>query len=63
MVGGGLALGHLAVLAPLIHAQTFVNFLAFLHLAQGDFEELVGYEEDCTPASLPEVNGEILEAL
>ena len=24
---------------------------------QGDFEELVGYEEDCTPQSLPEVSG------
>ena len=24
---------------------------------QGDFQELVGYEEDCSPDSLPEVSG------
>lgn len=24
---------------------------------QGDFEELVGYEDDCIPESLPEVGG------
>ncbi|KAI7837214.1 hypothetical protein COHA_009005 [Chlorella ohadii] len=27
----------------------------------GDFEELVGYEEDCTPASLPEVGGDLFD--
>jgi hypothetical protein len=28
----------------------------------GDFEELVGYEEDCTAASLPEVGGDLFDA-
>lgn len=28
---------------------------------QGDFEELVGYEELCTPGSLPEVGGDLFD--
>ncbi len=26
-------------------------------LLQGNFDDLVGYEEDCSPTSLPEVSG------
>lgn len=26
-------------------------------VSQGNFEDLVGYEEDCSPESLPEVGG------
>lgn len=33
------------------------------HPVQGDFEELVGYEEDCTPGSLPEVGSDSLDPL
>jgi hypothetical protein len=31
-------------------------FLCF-DAVQGNFEDLVGYEEECTPESLPEVGG------
>lgn len=30
---------------------------------QGDFEELVGYEEDCGPDSLPEVGSDLMDPL
>ena len=40
---------------------TLPSPVPFLSPSQGDFEELVGYEEDCTPASLPEVGGDLFD--
>jgi hypothetical protein len=42
-----------------ISLSSFRFFRLFLS-PQGDFQDLVGYEEDCTPETLPEVGGQPL---
>lgn len=47
---------------PVCRPTGLLHFIAFpFPKPQGDFEELVGYEELCTPGSLPEVGGDLFD--